>query len=62
MFAVLAVSRWIEDQTAWPVKKFVRAARRYRTIEIQADPHTITAADSLSADLCQALETITRAT
>jgi hypothetical protein len=45
VFAALAVSRWIEDKTGWPVRKFVRTARRYRTIEIQAGPHTITAAD-----------------
>jgi hypothetical protein len=43
--AAMAVSRWIEDQTAWPVKKFVRTARRYWTIEIQVGAHTITAAD-----------------
>jgi hypothetical protein len=42
VFAALAVSRWIEDRTGWSIKKFVRTARRYRTIEIQADGHTIT--------------------
>jgi transposase len=61
VFAALAVSRWIEDQTGWSIRKFVRTARRYRTIEIQAGPHTITAADPLPDDLRQALETITRA-
>jgi hypothetical protein len=44
VFAALAVSRWIEDRTGWSIKKFVRTARRYRTIEIQAGTHTITAA------------------
>ena len=33
-------------------------ARRYRTIEVQAGPHTITAADPLPDDLRQALEAI----
>jgi hypothetical protein len=61
VFAALAVSRWIEAQTGWSIKKFVRTARRHRTIEIQAGDHTITAADPLPADLRQALETITRA-
>ena len=61
VFAALAVSRWIEDQTGWSIKKFVRTARRYRTIEIQAGAHTITAADPLPDDLRDALETITRA-
>jgi hypothetical protein len=34
------------------------AARRYRTIEIHAGPHTIIAADSLAGDLHQALDRI----
>jgi len=29
----------------WSVRKFVRTAHRYRTIEIQAGAHTITAAE-----------------
>ena len=45
VFAALAVSRWIETTTGWSIRKFVRTARRYRTIEIQAGEHTITAAD-----------------
>ena len=61
VFAALAISRWIEAQTGWSIRKFVRTTRRYRTIEIQAGDHTITAADPLPADLRQALETISRA-
>jgi hypothetical protein len=38
VFAALAVSRWIKDRTGWSIKKFVRTARGYRTIEIQAGP------------------------
>ena len=59
VFAALAVSRWIEAQTGWSIRKFIRTARRYRTIEIQAGPHVITAANPLPDDLRQALETIT---
>ena len=44
VFAALAVSRWIESQTGWSIRKFVKTARRYRTIEIQAGQHLITAA------------------
>jgi hypothetical protein len=40
------------------VRKFVRTARRYRTIAIQAGAHTITAADPLPEDLRQALDQI----
>ena len=58
MFAALAVSRWIEQVTGWSIKRFIRTARRYRTVEIQAGGHTITAADPLPDDLHQALNTI----
>ena len=53
-----AVSRWIEHQTRWSIRKFVKTARRYRTVEIQAGPHTITAASPLPDDLCQAIYAI----
>jgi hypothetical protein len=58
VFAALAVSRWIEHQTGWSIRKFVKTARRYRTITIQAGPHTITAADPLPDDLRQAIDRI----
>ena len=58
VFAALAVSRWIERQTGWSIRKFVKTARRYRTIEIQAGPHVITAADPLPDGLRQALDSI----
>jgi hypothetical protein len=61
VFAALAVSRWIEHQTGWSIRKFVKTARRYRTIQIQAGTHTITAADTLPGDLRQTLEAITQA-
>ena len=58
VFAALAVSRWIESQTGWSIRKFVKTARRYRTIQIQVGPHTITAADPLPGELRQAIEAI----
>jgi len=51
---VLAVSRWIERQTGWSIRKFVKTARRYRDIEIRAGPHTITPADPIPEHLRQA--------
>jgi hypothetical protein len=60
VFAALAVSRWIEARTGWSTRKFVKTARRYRTIEIQAGRQTITAADPLPEDLRQALDAINR--
>jgi Transposase DDE domain len=61
VFAALAVSRWMEQTTGWSIRKFVRTARRYRTIQIQAGAHTLTAADPLPNALRQALGTITAA-
>ena len=54
----LAVSHWIEHQTGWSIKKFVRTTRRYRTVTIKAGNQTITAADPLPDDLRDALLTI----
>ena len=58
VFAALAVGRHIEAATGWSIKKFVRTARRYRTIQINAGGHTITAADPLPDDLHQAVRAL----
>jgi hypothetical protein len=58
VFAALAVSHWIEHQTGWSIKKFVRTTRRYRTVTIQAGRQTLTAAEPLPDDLAQALTKI----
>jgi hypothetical protein len=60
VFAALAVSRWIEARTTWSIRKFVKTARRCRTIQIQAGQQTITAADPIPDDLRQALSAINR--
>jgi hypothetical protein len=60
VFAALAITRWVEDQTGWTIKKFVRTARRYRTIQIQAGEQIITAEDPLPEDLADALKAINR--
>jgi Transposase DDE domain len=60
VFAALAVSRWIEARTGWSIRKFVKTARRYREIKIQAGQQTITAADPVPDDLRQALDAINR--
>ncbi len=59
VFAALAVTRFIEDRTGWTIKRFVRTTRRYRTIQIRAGQHLLTAEDSLPADLRDALALIT---
>jgi DDE family transposase len=58
VFAALAISRWIEHQTGWSIRKFVKTARRYRTIEIQAGDRVLTAADPIPSHLGQALDAI----
>ena len=58
VFAAMAVSHWIEHQTGWSIKKFVRTARGYRTVTIQAGRQTLTAAAPLPDDLTEALATI----
>jgi hypothetical protein len=53
-----AVSRWIEAKTGWSIRKFVKTARRYCTVQIQAGDHIITAADPLPGELRQAIDAI----
>jgi len=58
VFAALAVTHWIEHQTGWSIKKFVRTARRYRTVTIKAGSQILTAADPLPDDLSEAIAKI----
>ena len=58
VFAALAVTRFIETRTGWSIKKFVLTARRYRTIQIRAGHHVLTAEDPLPPDLREALSLI----
>ena len=51
-------SHWIEHQTGWSIKKFVRSARRYRTVTIKAGRQILTAAEPLPDDLAEALAKI----
>ena len=59
MFAALAVTRHVEARTGWSIKRFVRTTRRYRTVDIRAGQHVLTAADPLPNDLRDALAAIT---
>jgi hypothetical protein len=58
VFAALALTRFIEARTDWSIKKFVQTARRYRTVQIRADSHILTAEDPLPDDLRDALTLI----
>ena len=54
----LAVGHYIETQTGWSIKKFIRTIRRYRTVKIKAGRQILTAADPLPDDLRQAITKI----
>jgi len=56
--AALAVSRHIEGQTGWSIRRFVQTARRYRTITIRAGTQLLTAEDPVPTDLRDALAMI----
>jgi len=58
VLAALAVGRLVEDRTGWSIRRFVRTARRYRTVHIRAGQHLLTAEDPLPEDLRDALEMI----
>jgi hypothetical protein len=58
VFAALAITHLIEDHTGWSIKKFVRTARRYRTVQIRAGKQILTAQDPLPPDLRDALALI----
>lgn len=56
VFATLAVSRHSENRTGWTIRKFVQAARRYRTVQINAAGQVLTAEDPIPEDLREALK------
>jgi transposase len=58
VLAAVAVSQRIEQRTGWSIKRFVRTARRYRTVTIRAGERTITAAEPPPDDLADALAKI----
>jgi hypothetical protein len=58
VFAALAVTHYIETATGWSIKKFVRTARRHRTVHIRAGSQVLTAEDPLPDDLRDALAVI----
>ena len=58
MVTALAVGHYIETQTGWSIKKFIRTIRRYRTVKIKAGRQILTAADPLPDDLREALAEI----
>jgi transposase len=59
VFAALAVTHEIEHKTGWSIKKFVQTARRYRTVQIRAGAHVLTAEEPLPNDLRDTLALIT---
>jgi hypothetical protein len=60
VFAALAVTRLLEETTGWSIRRFVRTARRYRTVQIRAGAQLLTAQDAVPDDLNDALTNINR--
>ena len=58
VLAALAVTHLIERRTGWSIKKFVRTARRYRTVQIRVSGHALPAEEPLPPDLRDALAVI----
>ncbi len=58
VFAALADTRYVEAATGWSIKRFVQTARRYRSVQIRAGQHLLTAEDALPDDLRTALAQI----
>jgi hypothetical protein len=61
VFAALAVGRLVEQHAGWSIRRFVRTARRYRTVQIRTGQHLIVAADPIPADFQAALAKIQQA-
>ena len=51
VFAALTIARHLETVTGTPLKHLIRSLRRYRTIEIQAGDHIITAENPLPPEI-----------
>ena len=56
VMAALAVSRWLECETRWSIKKIVQTLRPYRSIAVQTGSHILNAGTPLD-DQAQALIT-----
>lgn len=60
VLAALAITHHVQARTGWSIKRFVRTARRYRTVHIRAGSQLLTAEDPLPDDLHTALAEIHR--
>jgi hypothetical protein len=60
VFAALAATRLLEEATGWSIRRFVRTARRYRTVQIRAGTQLLTAQDPIPDDLHDTLANINR--
>jgi hypothetical protein len=61
VMAALAVSRWLERQTGWSIKKLVTTLRRYRSIAIQTGSHILRAGTPLDDDTRAAVNAVKNA-
>jgi len=61
VFAALAIGRWLKAATGWSIRKIVKTLRRYRTIQIEINGHTVTTAGPVPADTAELIDNVRRA-
>ncbi len=60
VFAALAVSRYLQDQTGVSIKRLVRALRPLRTVTVEIAGHTITAEPTITPAAAEILSALPR--
>ncbi len=60
VFAALAVSRYLQDETGVPIKRLVRALSALRTVTVEIAGHTITAEPTITPEAAEILSALPR--
>jgi transposase len=58
VFAALAISRWLERETEWSIKKLVKTLRPYRSIAVRTGDHILYAGTPLDDTTRAALNAV----
>ena len=58
VFAALAISRYLQDQTGVSIRKLVRTLRPLRSVTIEVDGHAITAEPTITAEAAEILNSL----
>jgi hypothetical protein len=60
VFAALAISRHLQDQTGVSIKKLVRTLRLLRSVTVQIGEHQLTAKPTITPEATEILNALTR--